>query len=67
MKKLILGALACALPSGCAGMAVKIGPRPGESPCAYGRRVMDEAQRRLDQARGAADMACSIASVARQP
>jgi uncharacterized protein YceK len=53
MKRLLVASLALAL-SGCA----TVGPRPGESPCAYGRRVMDDAQRRLDQARSAAETVC---------
>lgn len=53
MKRLTIAGLALAL-SGCA----TVGPQPGESPCAYGRRVMDEAQRRLDQARWAVATTC---------
>lgn len=53
MKRLILAACALAL-SSCA----TVGPRPGETPCDYGRRVMDEAQRRLDQARAGAETVC---------
>ncbi len=58
MKQLLVAGLALAL-SGCVGMgALQVGPRPGESLCAYGRRVMDQAQRRLDQARAAAETVC---------
>lgn len=61
MKRLIVASLALALLSGCAGMGgLQVGPRPGETPCAYGRRVMDEAQHKLDQARGAAETVCSV-------
>jgi hypothetical protein len=61
MKRLIVASLALALLSGCAGMGgLQVGPRAGESPCAYGRRVMDETQRRLDQARAAAEVTCTI-------
>lgn len=56
MKRLFVASLALAL-SGCATVAA-VGPRPGETPCSYGRRVMDQAQRRLDQARTAAETVC---------
>lgn len=62
MKRLLVASLALALSgclSGCMGVgAAQISPRAGESPCAYGRRVLDEAQRRLDQARAAAETVC---------
>lgn len=57
MKKLLCGALACALLSGCATVGA-LTPRKGESPCAFGRRMMDEAQRKVDQARDAAELVC---------
>jgi uncharacterized protein YceK len=60
MKHLILAACALAL-SGCATMGASIGPRPGETPCAYGRRVLDETQRRLEQARLTAETVCTVA------
>jgi hypothetical protein len=60
MKHLILAACAAAL-SSCATTGAMIGPRPGESPCAYGRRILDEAQHRLDQAQAAAATVCAVA------
>ena len=59
MKRILCAGLALALLPGCA----TVGPRPGETPCGYGRRVMDEAQRRLDQARFAAAAGCSMIEV----
>lgn len=56
MKRLIVASMALALTSGCA----TVGPRPGETPCAFGRRVMDTAQQRLDQARAASETACAL-------
>ncbi len=50
----MLGAFALA---GCATVS---GPRAGESPCAFGRRLLDEAQQRLDQARATAELTCAI-------
>jgi hypothetical protein len=60
MKNLILAACALALCS-CATAGAVVGPRPGETPCDYGRRVLDEAQRRLDQAQAAAGTVCTLA------
>jgi hypothetical protein len=55
---MIAGA-ACALAS-CQTVP-NVGPRPGESACAYGRRILNEAQRRLDQASATAATVCTLA------
>lgn len=56
MKRAIHASIALAVLSGC----TTIGPRPGETPCDYGRRVMAEAQRRLDQAQSATASTCAM-------
>lgn len=57
MKRLIIAAIALVSLSGC---ATALTPRPGESPCVFGRRVIEEAQRRVDQARRAAETVCPL-------
>lgn len=59
-RTFIIAACALAL-SGCATTRDAITPRPGETPCDYGRRVLDEAQRRLDQAHATAATVCTLA------